>query len=153
MFSLLSHGNPARDSLPGFIRAIDEIRGVRVVRLQGSVGKEIGAQADAADKAAARTNAFARPLLFDFAGTEGWDFSTVSYLVLALRRRMASHAQVGIINPPPTLIAELEMARVGTLFRVFPSEEDALNELSRPWPGTLPTDKQSHHGDGGSAEG
>jgi hypothetical protein len=43
---------------------------------------------------------------------------------------MAAHAQVGIINPPPQLIAELELAKVQGLFRVFPSEEQALAELS-----------------------
>jgi len=45
-----------------------------------------------------------------------------------------AHAQVGIINPPPHLIAELEIARIGSLFRVFESEERALAELATPAP-------------------
>jgi anti-anti-sigma regulatory factor len=121
------------DTLPEFIRELQDIRGVRVIRMHGTVGKEIGAQAEAVDLAAARSEGvFARPLLFDFSGTTGWDFATVSYMVLALRRRMAAHAQVGIVNPPPQLLAELEIAHVESLFRVFASEEEALAELSGP---------------------
>lgn len=130
LLTILGIEKPAPDALPEFIRDIQDIGGVRVIRLQGPVGKEIGAQVKAADEAAARSEGvFARPLLFDFKGTTGWDFSTVSYLVLALRRRMAAHAQVGIINPPPQLIAELELAKVEGLFRVFASEQQALAQL------------------------
>ena len=96
---------------------------------------EIGQQAQAADEAAAHTEGvFARPLLFDFKDVTDVDFSTVAFLVKALSRRVQAHAQVGIINPPPHLIAELEIARIGSLFRVFESEERALAELATPAP-------------------
>lgn len=133
LFTMLRLAKPRPDALPEFIRELKDIRGVRVIRLRGPVGKEIGAQAKAADQAAARTEGvFARPLLFDFNGATGCDFSTVSYLVLALRRRMAAHAQVGVINAPPELIAEFEISKVDAMFRVFASEEEALAELSGP---------------------
>src|SRR5437773_8949294 len=123
LHSILGIGNHAADSLPAFIRKLQDIRGVRVIRLQGSVGKEIGAQADAADEAAAKSGAFARPLLFDFKDTTECDFVTLAYMVRALRRRMTAHAHVGIINAPPQLVAELEMAKLDATFHVFASEE------------------------------
>jgi hypothetical protein len=74
LFTILGLNKPAPDTLPEFIRELQDTRGVRVIRLQGSVGKEIGAQAKAADEMAARSEGvFARPLLFDFKGTTGWD--------------------------------------------------------------------------------
>lgn len=131
LFARLGHPKPVSDRPPEFIRELKDIRGVRVIRLQGAVGKEIGAQADAAIKASAESDdVFSRPLLFDFKETTHLDFVTVAYMVGALRRRVAAHAQVGIINAPSQLVAELEMAKLNEMFHVFASEEQALAELS-----------------------
>jgi hypothetical protein len=132
LHALLGHPKPAPGTLPGFIRDLQDIRGVRVLRLQGSVGKDIGLEAQEAERQARASGAFSRPLLFDFKDATCSDFATVSYLVLALRRRMAAHAQVGIINTPRQLLSELEIAKLGGLIRVFASEEEALAELSTP---------------------
>jgi hypothetical protein len=130
LLTLLQHPRPPAHALPEFIRAIEDIHGVRVIRLRGSVGKEVGAQAQVADEDAARTpGVFSRSVLFDFEETSDWDSSTVSYLVLALRRRMAAHARVGIIHPSPRLLAELHLARIDGLFQVFESEEEAIRKL------------------------
>jgi anti-anti-sigma regulatory factor len=132
LFAILGHAKPASDRLPDLIREFQDIRGVRVIRLQGPVGKENGAQADAADKAAAESEGgFSRPLLFDFKETTHSDSVTVAYMVRALRRRISAHAQVGIINAPQQLVAELEMAKLDAMFHVFTSEEQALAELSK----------------------
>ena len=120
---------PGPDDLPGFVRQVQDIGGVRVLRLQGPVGKEIGGEVEAFDKGAARQRTFERPLLLDFSGTSGSDFSTVSYLVRALRSRMTTSVGVGIIHPLPELIAELEIAKLEPLFVVFESEEEALAAL------------------------
>jgi hypothetical protein len=137
LHTILGHAKPARDVLPHFVCELQDIRGVRVIRLQGPVGMEIGQEAQAADEMAAKSEGvFTRPLLFDFKDTTAWDFSTVAYMVQALRRRMAAHAQVGIINAPAQLVAEIEIAKVGSWFRVFASEEQALAELSAPVPGS-----------------
>ena len=40
---LFRRSEPAPDALPGFIRAVEELGGVRVLRLQGRVGKDIAA--------------------------------------------------------------------------------------------------------------
>ena len=118
-------------TLPAFIREVQDIRGVRVLRLQGPVGMEIGRQFAAAEEAAERSkDVFLRPLLIDFKGTTGWDFSTVAYVVETLRRRMPAHMQVGIINASPQLAAEFKIAKLDGMFRFFASEEQALAELS-----------------------
>jgi hypothetical protein len=133
LLSILGHVKPAPGVCPAFVREMEDIRGVRVVRLQGPVGKEIGGQARIVDEAAAKAEGvFTRPLLFDFADTTGWDFSTVSYMVLALRRRMAAKAPVGLINAPPQLLDELQLARVEGLFHIFATEEEAVAELIKP---------------------
>src|SRR6185295_8351892 len=120
---ILGH-KPAHDALPLFVREIEDIRGVRVIRLQGPVGMEIGEEAKATDEAAAKAEGvFMRPLLFDFKDATDVDFSTVGYMVQALHRRMSAHAKVGIINPPPHLIAELEIAKINSLFRFFETEK------------------------------
>lgn len=121
---------PPKDSLPPFIRAVEDIRGVRVLRLHGPVGAEIAPQVDAADEYARATEAFGRPLLLDFKDTTGCDFATVAFLVRALRRRLAARAAVGIVNAPPYLVSELEIAKLQGLFRVFGSESEALAALA-----------------------
>ncbi len=135
LHSILGLATPAPDAIPHFIREVQDIRGVRVIRLQGPVGKEIGAQEAAMDKMTARSgDAFTRPLLFDFKDATECDSVTVAYLVQALRRRMAAHARVGIINPSAQLSAELEITRLNSLFQVFPSEDRAIAELAAPAP-------------------
>jgi hypothetical protein len=90
MLNILFHPTPECHLLPPFIRAVDDIRGVRIIRLQGPVGTQIGQQEKEAEDASQAVGAFSRPLLLDFKATTSWDFSTIAYLVRALRRRTAS---------------------------------------------------------------
>jgi len=130
---LFGHPHPTPDKVPGFIRSIEDVNGVRVVRLQGPVGKDIGGQVRQANDIAEDGGAvFERPLLLDFRGTTECDFSTIAYMVQALRERMASGAGVGIINAPPTLIAEMQIAKLEGVFRVFASEQEAIAGLLDP---------------------
>ena len=125
-------GQPA-GPLPTSIRALEDIRGVKVIRLRGPVGRDIGSEAEAADEAAARTDGvFTRPVLFDFKEATDVDSATVAYLIRALRRRVAAHVAVGVVNGPPKLVAELEITRVEPLFRLFRTEEEAIAELAGP---------------------
>ena len=71
-----------------------------------------------------------RPVLFDFGEATEVDSSTVAYLIRALRRRIAAHVRVGIVNAPAKLLAELEISRVEPLFREFRSEDEAIAELA-----------------------
>ena len=119
--------------LPSFIRAVEDVRGVRIVRLQGPVGMEIGQEEREAEEAIeAAAGAFSRPLLLDFKATTSWDSSTIAALVQALRRRLAAHAKVAIINAPPKLLAELEITRLRDMFPIYSSEDDALAKLGDP---------------------
>jgi anti-anti-sigma factor len=123
-----SHG-PAL--LPSFIRAVEDVRGVRIVRLQGPVGMQIAQEERAAEEASeAAAGAFSRPLLFDFEATTAWDSSTIASLVQALRRRSAVHAKVGLINARPKLLAILEISRLLAMFPIYSSEEEALAKLA-----------------------
>jgi anti-anti-sigma regulatory factor len=121
---------PAPQLLPSFIRAVEEVRGVRIIRMQGAVGMEIGQQEQEAEAASEAAAAFSRPLLMDFKATTAWDTSTIAYLVRALRRRMAARAKVAIINAPPKLLAELEISRLSDLFPIYSSEDEALAKLA-----------------------
>ena len=141
LFNRSRPSTPALDSVPDFIGEVQDVRGVRVLRLKGPVGKEIGRQFSVAEESAERSkDVFARPLLIDFRDSTDWDFSTVAYVVEALRRRVAAHAQVGIVNASTQLVAEFKIARLDGLFRFFASEEQALAELSGPGSGSeVPT--------------
>jgi anti-anti-sigma factor len=122
---------PAPPPLPSFIRAIEDVRGVRIVRLQGSIGMQIGREErEAQESREAAAEAFSRPLLLDFNDATATDSSTIAALVQALRRRAAAQAKVGIINAPPELRAELEISRLSDMFPIYPSEEEALAELT-----------------------
>jgi anti-anti-sigma factor len=119
--------------LPSFVRAVEDVRGVRIVRLQGPVGMEIGEEEREAEEASeAAAGAFSRPLLLDFKATTTWDSSTIASLVQALRRRLAAHAKVAIINAPPRLLAELEISRLRDMFPIYSSEDEALARLADP---------------------
>ena len=129
---MLRHA-PAPHLLPSFIRAVEDVRGVRVVRLQGPVGMRISREereAEVASEAAA--GAFSRPLLLDFKATTACDSSTIASLVQALRRRMPAHAKVAIINAPLKLLAELEISRLRHMFPIYSSENEALTKLADP---------------------
>src|SRR5262245_17631182 len=95
MLDILFHPAPTPHLLPSFIRAVEDVRGVRIIRLQGPVGMQIGEEEQRAEAASQAAGAFARPLLLDFKATTAWDSSTIAYLVRALRRRVAAHAAVG----------------------------------------------------------
>ena len=122
---------PAPHLLPSFIRAVEDVRGVRIIRLQGPVGMQIGQEDREAEEASeAAAGAFSRPLLLDFKATTAWDSSTIAHLVRALRRRVAAHAKVAIINAPPKLLAELEISRLRAMFPIYSSEDEALAKLA-----------------------
>lgn len=90
------------------------------------IGRAERAALEAIDAAA---GAFSRPLLLDFEATTASDTSTIASLVEALRRRVAAHARVAIINAPPRLVAELEITRLRDMFPVYASEDEALAVL------------------------
>jgi anti-anti-sigma factor len=122
-----------RVSTSSFIRAVEDVRGVRIIRLQGPVGMQIGQEDRKAEEASeAAADAFSRPLLLDFNGTTAWDSSTIAALIQALRRRLAAHAKVAIINAPPKLLAELEITRLRDIFPIYASEDEALAKLADP---------------------
>lgn len=122
---------PGPRALPSFIRSVEDVRGVRIVRLHGSVGMQIGKEArDAEEASEAAAGAFLRPLLLDFEATTARDSSTIASLVQALRRRLAAHAKVAIVNAPPRLLAELEISRLHNMFPIYSSEDEAVNELA-----------------------
>ncbi len=132
MLDILFHPAPPAHLLPSFIRAVEEVQGIRVIRLQGPVGTEIGKEEQEAETAGKAAVAFSRPLLLDFKDTTAWDSSTVAYLVRLLRRRVAAHAAIGIINAPPKLLAELEISRLRDTFPIYSSEDEALGKLANP---------------------
>src|SRR5689334_12311604 len=81
--------------LPSFIRSVEDVRGVRIVRLQGPVGMQLGQkERQAIEVSDAAAGAFSRPLLLDFKATTAWDSSTIAALVQALRRRLAANVKV-----------------------------------------------------------
>ena len=130
---MLFHPAPAPHQLPSFVRAVEDVRGVRILRLQGPVGMQIGhEEREAIEASEAAAGAFSRPLLLDFKATTEWDFSTIAALVQALRPRLAAHAKVAIINAPPKLIAELEISRLRDMFPIYSSEDEALAKLADP---------------------
>lgn len=122
--------SPAPGMRPSFIRSVEDVGGVRILRLEGPVGMQIGRkERDAEEASEAAAGAFLRPLLLDFEATTEWDSSTVASLVLALRRRLAARTKVAIINAPPKLVAELEISRLRALFPIYSSQEAALDAL------------------------
>lgn len=133
MLDTLFHPAPAPHLLPSFVTAVEDVRGVRIVRLQGPVGMELGREErEAIEAVEAAAGAFSRPLLLDFEATTAWDSSTIATLVQALRRRVAAHAKVAVINAPPKLIAELEITRLRDMFSTYSSEDEALAKLADP---------------------
>jgi anti-anti-sigma factor len=94
---------------------------------------EIGQEEREAEEAIeGAAGAFSRPLLLDFKATTAWDSSTIAALVQALRRRLAAHAKVAIINAPPKLLAELEITRLRDMFPIYASKDEALAKLADP---------------------
>lgn len=130
----LGTDSTAGDDLPTFLRSVESVRGVRVMRVQGPVDASIGAEVTALIEKieAAGGAAFERPLLFDLKASTACDFATVAYLVQALKKRVESGAGVGLVNAPAQLVAELEIAKLDRMFRVYASEDEAIAALVKP---------------------
>lgn len=120
----------AQTALPPFIRRIDEAPGVRILRLQGDVGKAIGREAKDAESAGDKAGDYEKNVLFDFAHVTVCDFSTVSFLVNSVRKHAARSTRVGIVNAGSQLKAELEISKLESILECFPSEEEALRALA-----------------------
>ena len=117
--------------LPPFVRSVEDIRGIRVVRLQGPVGKQAGDEMSEFKKQREQQHPdFSRSLLIDFKDTTECDFTTVAFMVDALRKRLKEHARIGIVNAPRELVAELKLAQLEGVFPIFDSEEQALDEMT-----------------------
>jgi anti-anti-sigma regulatory factor len=121
----------AQATLPAFIHRVDENRGVRILRLQGDVGKSIGKEVQQAETAADNAGDYGKNVLFDFAHVTVCDFSTVSYLVNSVRKHAGRSTRLGIINAGPHLRAELEISKLESILECFSSEDDALEALAR----------------------
>ncbi len=127
---LLKSSSPPPDALPAFVSRVDDIDGVRTVRLTGAIDHDIGAEVKQANASFEKSkDVFHRSVLLDFRDVTHTDSSTVAFLVDALRRRVASNARVGLLNPSQSLLSALEIARTRELFDVFDSEEEALASL------------------------
>ncbi|MBX3389204.1 MAG: STAS domain-containing protein [Phycisphaeraceae bacterium] len=116
--------------LPPFLRAVETIDGVCIMRVQGNVGRGIADEVNARVEKANQLGLFNRPLLIDFSGASGSDFSTVSYLVEAVRRRMHAHAKVGLLHAPKELKTQLEIGKVEGLFGMYENEGEAIRALA-----------------------
>jgi len=116
--------------LPPYIRAVDARGDIKVVRLQGDVGKSIGEQVHVPDEALREPGEAGQSMIFDFAGTTGADFSTVSYLVEAVRYGKVSGTRVGIINAPQELLAVIDVAKLSEICRVYESEDAAVRDMT-----------------------
>lgn len=124
---------PGPDSLPPYVREVNDVGGVRILRLQGHIGKETASQGEAYFSAAQQEpEPFNKSLLLDFAGTTGADFSTVAYIVRSVRARLKTGRRVGIINATRELAGEIEIARLTDMLVMFDSEADALRVLDTP---------------------
>jgi|SoiMethySBSTD1v2_1073268.scaffolds.fasta_scaffold2669034_2 anti-anti-sigma regulatory factor len=116
---------------PPRIKSVEERDGVTIVRLQGRVGMSLGAEATSVEtRLNGGEGARERPVIIDFAGTREIDFTTLAVLVHALRDRDRTQARIGIINAPPKLRAEIDMAKLGKLLPVFGSEHEAVRALT-----------------------
>lgn len=119
-----------QNELPPFVRSIEDIRGIRVVRLDGPVGKDSGDEMTEYRKRVQEHADFSRPLLLDFSDAKACDFTTVAFLVDALRKRMKEDAHIGIVNAPKELVAELRLAQLQGVFPIFESESEAIDTMA-----------------------
>jgi anti-anti-sigma regulatory factor len=129
-FDLLRKKAPTRSVLPPFILRVEEVRGVRILRLNGDVGKSIGKEVQDAEGGSEKAGDYCKNVLFDFEQVTTCDFSTIAYLVNSLRKHAGHSTRVGIIKPGDMLNAELEISKLDPLFECFASEEEAIEAFA-----------------------
>jgi ABC-type transporter Mla MlaB component len=127
----LFRAKPQERQLPSWITSIDNRQGVMVVRLGPEVDRVTeGEISDKSNILNAMPDAWEHSVVFDFAQTCDVDFTTVAFLVLALRMRVPTHAKIAIINPPAKLRDLIGISRLGDTLPEFASEDEAVNALS-----------------------
>ena len=117
---------------PSVISTIEEHAKFWVIRFQGQTGMSTGAEIEAFGEKWQHQDGFVRKhLLLDFRKVTDTDSATVAVLIKAAATLKKEHHQLGLINVDEKLHFMFEFFKVSKLVFFFPSESEAIKELSQ----------------------
>jgi anti-anti-sigma regulatory factor len=117
---------------PSVIATIEEHAKFWVIRFKGQTDMSTGAEIEAFGEKWQRQDGFVRKhILLDFLKVTDTDSATVAGIIKAAGTLKKEHHRLGLINVDEKLHFMFELFKVSKLVIFFPSESEAIKELSR----------------------
>lgn len=119
------------NSRPSSIWRIEDRAAIRIIRLQGPTDMETVAELESFwKKMEGQKNFRHKDILLDFEKVTHTDSATVAALINATAILKKEHHKLGMINLGEKLSSLFEIFQVNNLVYFFPTEADALKQLS-----------------------
>jgi len=117
---------------PRIILAVEEYTQFWVIRFQGSIDMSTAADLETFGEKWQRQDGFVRKhILLDFKKVTDTDSAAVAVLIKAAATLKKGHHKLGLINVDEKLHFMFELFKVNKMVFFFPSESEAIKELSQ----------------------
>jgi len=117
---------------PEYLASLDELEKVSIVRLKGNIDQAMIPVIE--DRIQANRKAGSvidKNVLVDYKQVEKVDSAAVAFHLVRLKEYEAKGFKIGFVNTSEELKVFLDMFQLSDAFKIYASEEDAINELNQ----------------------
>lgn len=116
---------------PEYLDRIDELESLSIVRLKGNIDQAIIPIIEERIKANRKAGSMIdKNVLVDYKQVEKIDSAAIAFHLVRLKEYEAKGFKIGFVNPSEELKVFLGMFHLSDAFKIYTSEEDAINELN-----------------------
>lgn len=117
---------------PEYLDRIDELEKVSIVRLKGNIDQAmIPVIEDRIQTNRKAGSVIDKNVLVDYKKVEKVDSAAVAFHLVRLKEYEAKGFKIGFVNSSKELKVFLAMFHLSDAFKIYTSEEDAINELNQ----------------------
>ena len=117
---------------PAFIDKIEELERIDIVRLKGPIDMfTIPGLDDLKEKATREKNFLKKDIILDFKHVTHVDGATCAMLVKTLSQLKHEKHRLVLMNVSSKLRNMLDISMIGKMFRIYETEEEALEQLKK----------------------
>jgi anti-anti-sigma factor len=117
---------------PQYLDRIDELEKVSIVRLKGSIDQAMIPVIENRIQANRKAGSIIdKNVIVDYKQVEKVDSAAVAFHLVRLKEYEAKGFKIGFLNPSEELKVFLGMFQLSEAFKIYASEENAINELNQ----------------------